>query len=104
MYPLVFGIRPVVDADLVQSLHLPFKVLRLIKFFSVSLFLTKKRSQGPENVEYAAGDAEGFRYAYRTHFSDSFYKVFSEVVFQNLSLIQSMVMNILKCLSMPSDL
>lgn len=39
----------------------------------------RKRSQGPENVEYAAGDAEGFRYANRTHFSDSFHKVFSEI-------------------------
>ncbi|KAB1203875.1 Chaperone protein dnaJ 1, mitochondrial [Morella rubra] len=45
----------------------------------VAAYQTHKRSQGPENVEYAAGDAEGFRYAYRTHFSDSFYKVFSEI-------------------------
>lgn len=32
-----------------------------------------------EDVEYAAGDADGFRYTYRTHFSDSFQKAFSEV-------------------------
>nr|POF00277.1 chaperone protein dnaj 1, mitochondrial [Quercus suber] len=38
-----------------------------------------KRTQGKENVEYAAGDAEGFRYAYRTHFSDSFHKIFSKI-------------------------
>lgn len=39
----------------------------------------RKRTQGKENVEYAAGDAEGFRYAYRAHFSDSFHKIFSEI-------------------------
>ncbi|GMY07009.1 chaperone protein dnaJ 1, mitochondrial isoform X1 [Fagus crenata] len=38
-----------------------------------------KRTQGKENVGYDAGDAEGFRYAYRTHFSDSFHKIFSEI-------------------------
>nr|POE73138.1 chaperone protein dnaj 1, mitochondrial [Quercus suber] len=43
------------------------------------LKIYKKRTQGKENVEYAAGDAEGFRYAYRTHFSDSFHKIFSEI-------------------------
>lgn len=38
-----------------------------------------KHSQGRENVDYAAGNADGFRYAYRTHFSDSFHKIFSEI-------------------------
>ncbi|KAG6648790.1 hypothetical protein CIPAW_07G169800 [Carya illinoinensis] len=38
-----------------------------------------RRTQGSENVEYAGGGADGFRYAYRTHFSDSFHKIFSEV-------------------------
>lgn len=57
----------------------------------MSLFPIKKRTQGKENVEYAAGDAEGFRYAYRTHFSDSFHKIFSEVVFITLNVIRSIV-------------
>lgn len=54
----------------------------------------KKRSSGSENVGYAAGDAEGFRYdnethgaagaegfryGFQTHFSSSFHKIFSEV-------------------------
>ncbi|KAG2698837.1 hypothetical protein I3760_07G167200 [Carya illinoinensis] len=39
----------------------------------------RKRTQGSENVEYAGGGADGFRYAYRTHFSDSFHKIFSEI-------------------------
>ncbi|KAG6648801.1 hypothetical protein CIPAW_07G169800 [Carya illinoinensis] len=38
-----------------------------------------RRTQGSENVEYAGGGADGFRYAYRTHFSDSFHKIFSEI-------------------------
>ncbi|CAO2834438.1 unnamed protein product [Amaranthus hypochondriacus] len=32
-----------------------------------------------ENVEYDFADAEKFRTAYRTHFSDSFHKIFSEI-------------------------
>ncbi|XP_031736865.1 chaperone protein dnaJ 1, mitochondrial isoform X3 [Cucumis sativus] len=32
-----------------------------------------------ENVGFGAGDAEGFSYTYRTHFSDSFQKIFSEI-------------------------
>ncbi|KAK9270884.1 hypothetical protein L1049_026470 [Liquidambar formosana] len=32
-----------------------------------------------EGFRYAAGGAEGFRYAYRSHFSDSFHKIFSEI-------------------------
>ncbi|XP_052201656.1 chaperone protein dnaJ 1, mitochondrial isoform X2 [Diospyros lotus] len=32
-----------------------------------------------EDVKYAAYDAEGFRSARRTHFSDSFHKIFSEI-------------------------
>ncbi|KAL5777306.1 hypothetical protein ACOSP7_010232 [Xanthoceras sorbifolium] len=37
------------------------------------------RNRSAENVEYNTGDAEGFRYAYQTHFSDSFQKIFSEI-------------------------
>ncbi|KAJ0024562.1 hypothetical protein Pint_08412 [Pistacia integerrima] len=37
------------------------------------------RSRGSENVDYNTGGAEGFRYAYQTHFSDSFHKIFSEI-------------------------
>jgi hypothetical protein len=58
---------------------------------SLSLFQIKKRTQGKENVGYDAGDAEGFRYAYRTHFSDSFHKIFSEVVLITFNVIQSIV-------------
>lgn len=41
------------------------------------------RTHGSENTEYGNGydDAERFRNAYRSHFSDSFHKVFSEVNF-----------------------
>ncbi|KAJ4701405.1 putative Chaperone protein DNAj [Melia azedarach] len=39
----------------------------------------RKRSRGSEKGEYSANDAEGFRYAYQTHFSDSFHKIFSEI-------------------------
>ncbi|GAU46203.1 hypothetical protein TSUD_401630 [Trifolium subterraneum] len=41
----------------------------------------KIRAHGSENKEYSANydDAERFRNAYRTHFSDSFHKVFSEI-------------------------
>ncbi|CAK9149015.1 unnamed protein product [Ilex paraguariensis] len=39
----------------------------------------KESSRSSENVEYPAGDAEGFGYAHRTHFSDSFHKIFSEL-------------------------
>ncbi|CAK9149021.1 unnamed protein product [Ilex paraguariensis] len=42
----------------------------------------KESSRSSENVEYPAGDAEGFGYAHRTHFSDSFHKIFSEI-FEN---------------------
>ncbi|XP_059638250.1 chaperone protein dnaJ 1, mitochondrial isoform X2 [Cornus florida] len=41
-----------------------------------------EHSRGPEDVKYATGDAEGFRYAHRTHFSESFHKIFSEI-FEN---------------------
>ncbi|KAF3445975.1 hypothetical protein FNV43_RR11152 [Rhamnella rubrinervis] len=37
------------------------------------------RRAGSENVEYDAGDAEGFGYHYQTHFSDSFKNIFSEI-------------------------
>ncbi|KAK7275811.1 hypothetical protein RIF29_16935 [Crotalaria pallida] len=37
------------------------------------------RAYGSENIEYADDDAERFRNAYRSHFSDSFHKVFSEI-------------------------
>ncbi|XP_031282673.1 chaperone protein dnaJ 1, mitochondrial isoform X2 [Pistacia vera] len=37
------------------------------------------RSRGSENIDYNTGGAEGFRYAYQTHFSDSFHKIFSEI-------------------------
>ncbi|KAL9315811.1 hypothetical protein ACSQ67_016812 [Phaseolus vulgaris] len=47
---------------------------------------SKKRAQydemhtrGSEDTEYDHGDAERFRNAYRSHFSDSFHKVFSEI-------------------------
>lgn len=33
-----------------------------------------------ENAQYDFSDAEKFRTAYRTHFSDSFHKIFSEVL------------------------
>lgn len=41
------------------------------------------RADGSENIEYGNkyDDAERFRNAYRSHFSDSFHKVFSEVKF-----------------------
>uniref|UniRef100_A0A5B6Z222 Chaperone protein dnaJ 1, mitochondrial n=1 Tax=Davidia involucrata TaxID=16924 RepID=A0A5B6Z222_DAVIN len=42
----------------------------------------KERLRGSEDMEYAARGAEGFRYSYRTHFSDSFHKIFSEI-FEN---------------------
>ncbi|XP_021740301.1 chaperone protein dnaJ 1, mitochondrial-like isoform X1 [Chenopodium quinoa] len=35
--------------------------------------------RGPENVHYDSADAEAFRHAYKTHFSDSFHKIFSEI-------------------------
>ncbi|XP_061354805.1 chaperone protein dnaJ 1, mitochondrial-like, partial [Gastrolobium bilobum] len=39
----------------------------------------KMRNRGSENIEYGDDDAERFRNAYRSHFSDSFHKVFSEI-------------------------
>lgn len=41
------------------------------------------RAHGSENMEYGNNhdDAERFRKAYRSHFSDSFHQVFSEVNF-----------------------
>jgi len=41
------------------------------------------RAHGSENMEYGNNhdDAERFRKAYRSHFSDSFHQVFSEVKF-----------------------
>lgn len=39
----------------------------------------RARTRGSENVDYAAGDAEDVRYTYRTHFSDSFHKIFTEI-------------------------
>ncbi|XP_020203705.1 chaperone protein dnaJ 1, mitochondrial [Cajanus cajan] len=39
----------------------------------------KMRTRGSEGVEYDHNDAERFRNAYRSHFSDSFHKVFSEI-------------------------
>ncbi|XP_028072490.1 chaperone protein dnaJ 1, mitochondrial isoform X2 [Camellia sinensis] len=42
----------------------------------------RERYRSSEDVKYSANDAEGFRYAYRTHFSDSFHKIFSEI-FEN---------------------
>jgi len=39
------------------------------------------RSRGSKGTEYDHDDAERFRNAYRSHFSDSFHKVFSEVLF-----------------------
>ncbi|KAK2443032.1 chaperone protein dnaJ GFA2, mitochondrial [Trifolium repens] len=41
----------------------------------------KIRAHGSENMEYSNNydDAERFKNAYRTHFSDSFHKVFSEI-------------------------
>ncbi|KAL2892864.1 Chaperone protein dnaJ 1 mitochondrial, partial [Bienertia sinuspersici] len=35
--------------------------------------------RGSEDVHYDFADAEAFRQAYRTHFSDSFHKIFSEI-------------------------
>ena len=49
----------------------------------------KESSRRSEGAAYSAGDAEGFRYSgdaegfrysYRANFSDSFQKIFSEVV------------------------
>ncbi|XP_004490398.1 chaperone protein dnaJ 1, mitochondrial isoform X2 [Cicer arietinum] len=44
-------------------------------------YYDKMRTHGSENTEYGNGydDAERFRNAYRSHFSDSFHKVFSEI-------------------------
>lgn len=42
--------------------------------------LLKRHGGESENVGFGAGDAEGFSYTYRTHFSDSFQKIFSEVL------------------------
>ncbi|GAA0142256.1 chaperone [Lithospermum erythrorhizon] len=42
----------------------------------------KDSSTSTENLKYGNGDAGGFRYSRRTHFSDSFHKVFSEI-FEN---------------------
>ncbi|KAK0576616.1 hypothetical protein LWI29_020582 [Acer saccharum] len=39
----------------------------------------ENRSRSTENVEYSTGDAEAFRHAYHTNFSDSFQKIFSEI-------------------------
>lgn len=39
----------------------------------------KMRTRGSEDIGYDHGDAERFRNAYRSHFSDSFHKVFSEI-------------------------
>jgi len=39
------------------------------------------RTRGSEDIEYDRDDAERFRNAYRSHFSDSFHKVFYEVFF-----------------------
>ncbi|KAL2317663.1 hypothetical protein Fmac_031539 [Flemingia macrophylla] len=39
----------------------------------------KMRTRGSEGEEYDHDDAERFRKAYRSHFSDSFHKVFSEI-------------------------
>ncbi|XP_027330468.1 chaperone protein dnaJ 1, mitochondrial isoform X2 [Abrus precatorius] len=39
----------------------------------------KIRTHGSEDIEYDQDDAERFRNAYRSHFSDSFHKVFSEI-------------------------
>ncbi|CAJ1971717.1 unnamed protein product [Sphenostylis stenocarpa] len=36
-------------------------------------------TRGSENMEYGQDNAERFRNAYRSHFSDSFHKVFSEI-------------------------
>lgn len=48
--------------------------------FPFVFFFLKMCNRSSENVEYATDDAERFRYAYRTHFSDSFQKIFSEVL------------------------
>jgi len=45
------------------------------------------RTRGSEDTEYNHGDAERFRNAYRSHFSDSFHKVFSEVFFFSCNLV-----------------
>ncbi|KAL3504830.1 hypothetical protein ACH5RR_034671 [Cinchona calisaya] len=50
--------------------------------------MMKEPNRSAEDVEYAAADAEGFRYTYGTHFSDSFRKVFSEI-FENEELFTS---------------
>ncbi|GFS43981.1 DNAJ heat shock family protein [Actinidia rufa] len=42
----------------------------------------EERYWSSEDVKYGANDAGGFRYAHRTHFSDSFHKIFSEI-FEN---------------------
>ncbi|PON55442.1 Terminal organelle assembly protein [Trema orientale] len=39
----------------------------------------RMRTRGTENVEYDAGNTEGFHYNYQTHFSSSFHKIFSEI-------------------------
>ncbi|KAH1262751.1 Chaperone protein dnaJ 1, mitochondrial [Glycine max] len=39
----------------------------------------KMRTRGSEDIEYDRDDAERFRNAYRSHFSDSFHKVFYEI-------------------------
>lgn len=39
----------------------------------------RQDSGGSENVNYDFADAEAFKHAYRTHFSDSFHKIFSEI-------------------------
>ncbi|XP_019459022.1 PREDICTED: chaperone protein dnaJ 1, mitochondrial isoform X1 [Lupinus angustifolius] len=39
----------------------------------------KMRAYGSENIEFGDDDTERFRNAYRSHFSDSFHKVFSEI-------------------------
>ncbi|GMH31377.1 hypothetical protein Nepgr_033220 [Nepenthes gracilis] len=39
----------------------------------------KRLNEGSPNLEYSFGDEENFRRAYRTHFSDSFHKIFSEI-------------------------
>ncbi|KAL3034485.1 hypothetical protein AAZX31_02G197100 [Glycine max] len=42
----------------------------------------KMRTRGSEDIEYDRDDAERFRNAYRSHFSDSFHKVFYEQIFE----------------------
>ena len=55
-------------------------VFDLTVLFSKCLYSMKRRTAGSENVEYDAGDAEGFGHHYQTPFSDSFKNVFSEVL------------------------